>query len=107
MTKVVLEYFADEFMKTRIPVNEIGQPIFDWGETVPGERKERTFFIKNNTHDIVTLRQPHTSDEDFFIKDYPTQLKGKDSATITLEFAPKWNRVKPLDASFDFEKVIG
>lgn len=105
--KVVLEYYTDINLKNRIPVNEIGQPIFDWGETIPGEKKEKTFYLKNLTPDVITLRQPHTSDEDFFIKDYPTRLTGNDTAPITLEFAPKWNRVKPLDASFDFEKVIG
>jgi hypothetical protein len=105
--KVVLEYFADKYLQSPIPVNEEGQPIFDWGETIPGERKEKTFYIKNNTHDTITLRQPHTTDEDFKIKDYPTQLKGQDTSTITLEFSPRWDRTKPLDAGFDFDKIIG
>ena len=105
--KVTLEYYTDSYLKTRIPVNEIGQPIFDWGETIPGERKEKTFHIKNNTNDTITLRQPRTTDDDFKITDYPTQLKGNETSTITLEFAPPMNRVKPLNAYFDFEKIIG
>ena len=105
--KVVLEYFADEHHKVPIPVNAEGQPIFDWGETIPGEIREKTFYIRNNTYDTVTLRQPHTSDEDFKIKDYPTQLKSQEASTITLEFAPPWNRTKPLNAGFDFDKIVG
>lgn len=105
--KIVLEYFADEHLKNPIPTNESGQPVFDWGETIPGERKEKIFYIKNNTHDTITLRQPHSTDEDFKIIDYPTQLKGKEVSTIKLEFAPAWNRIIPLNAGFDFDKIIG
>ena len=105
--KVVLEYYTDELFQNRIPVNESGQPIFDWGETVPGETKTKTFYLKNLTHDIVTLRQPFVTDEDFHILDYPTQLKGLETGKVKLEFSPAWNRTKPLNAGFDFDKIIG
>lgn len=104
---ITLEYYTDSKMKNKIPVNEMGQPLFDWGDTVPGERREKTFYIKNTTPDTITLRQPHTNDEDFSIKDYPTQLKGYSSGVMKLEFTPAYNRIKPLNADFGFEKIIG
>lgn len=105
--KPILEYFTDKELSHRIPVNEVGMPIFDWGETIPGEKKERTFYVKNLTQDNVSLRQPYTSDEDFKIKDYPVQLKGEESSLMKLEFNPSWNRTSPLNADWGFDLIIG
>ena len=107
LNKVILEYYADKEMNHRIPINEVGQPIFDWGEAVAGEKKEQRFYIKNTTLDTITLRQPYSSDEDFRIKDYPTQLKANASALIILEFAPSWSRTRPLKSDWGFDLIIG
>jgi len=105
--KVVLEYYADQKLIHRIPVNESGSPIFDWGETVPGERKEKTFFVKNVTPYPVTIRQPHSYDEDFKIKDFPVHLKADQAGEVVLEFAPQRSRIKPLTADWSFEILTG
>jgi len=105
--KPVLEYYTDKELLNRIPVNETGQPIFNWGETIPGETKEKTFFVKNMRPDKVSLRQPYSTDEDFKIKDYPVHLKGAESSSMTLEFHPSWNRTSPLNADWGFDLVIG
>ena len=102
-----LEYYADELLQHRFPVNEIGEPLFDWGETTAGDVKEKTIYVKNTTHDSITLRQPRTSDEDFKIRDFPTRLKAQETGILKLEFAPGWRRVKPLDSTFSFDKIIG
>ena len=104
---VVLEYYTDESLQRRVPVNEAGQPLFDWGEITAGQKKEKTYYIKNMTADTVTLRQPYTNDEDFKIKTFPTQLKAHQTGILKLEFFPAWNRSRPLDTSFGFDKIIG
>ena len=104
---IVLEYYADELLEKRIPINESGQPMFDWGEMIPGQTKEKTYYIKNVTNDTITLRQPYTNDEDFKIKNFPTRLKGLEAGMLELEFSPPINRTKPLNSSFGFDKIIG
>ena len=105
--KAVLEYYLDKNLTKRVQVNEIGQPIFDWGEVIAGQRKEKTVFVKNVSNDRVSLRQPYSSDEDFKIIDFPVHLKGQESATMKFEYAPSWHRTKPLDTDWGFELVIG
>jgi len=103
----IFEYYTDKELTNRIPVSETGVPKFDWGETMPGQKKEKTFYMKNITPDRITIRQPYSSDEDFTIKDFPVTLKGKENGLITLEFAPAWSRIKPLDVNWGFDYLIG
>ncbi len=103
----VVEYYTDKHLTRRLPVNELGAPILDWGETVPGMKKERVLYVKNITHDRLTLRQPNTEDSDLSIKDFPTRLMGKEYGQVILEFAPHLTRIKPLNANWSFEIVIG
>ncbi len=105
--KIVLEYFADEKLNHKIKINELGQPLFDWGETVPGERKEKTFFVRNVTDYGVTIRQPQSYDEDFRVKDFPIHLNPNQLGKVVLEFAPQRNRIKPLAADWSIEILTG
>ncbi len=103
----VLEYYLDEGLTKRIPVNEIGQPLFDWGEVQAGQKKEKTVYIKNMTNDRVTIRQPYSKDEDFTIKYYPVTLKGQESSIMKFEYCPAWNRTTALESHWGFDLVIG
>ena len=103
----VVEYYLDEHLTKRLPVNELGLAIVDWGETTPGMKKERLLYIKNLTHDKLTLRQPSTEDSDMKITDFPTRLLGKEYGKVMLEFTPHLTRIKPLNTNWSFEIVIG
>ena len=99
--------FYDESMTKRVPVNERGIPIIDWGETIPGQKKEKTFYVKNNTRDRVIIRQPYSNDEDLSIDDYPANLLGNESGIVTMSFKPHIERIEPLKSEWGFDLVIG
>ena len=107
MRATPLDYFFDESMTQRIPINENGNPIIDWGETEPGVRKEKTIFVKNRTLDRIILRQPYSRDEDFHILDFPPKLMGHEYAKVQLEFYPNEERLDPLRAEWGFDVLIG
>lgn len=103
----ILEYYADEAMIIKIPTNENGQPIFDWGECIAGQTKNKTVYIKNTKLDKISLRQPYSKDESLKIIDYPITIPPRGHSTITLQFAPTWERDESLKTAWGFELVIG
>ncbi len=103
----IIEYYYNEELTKRVPVNEVGNAIVDWGETIPGVKKEKALWVKSLISDRIIFRQPHTEDSDLSIKDFPTKLLGKESGKVLLEFFPNENRIKPLDAGWKFDLVIG
>ena len=105
--KPIVEYYVDQSMKSRYPVNPLGKPIIEWGESLPGTTKKREIYVRNATNDRIVMRQPHTSDPDLFIKDFPTSLNRGEIAKVVLEFAPALERDTPLRADWGFELVIG
>ena len=101
-----VEYYYNESLTKRVPVNETGNAIIDWGETVPGLKKEKILYIKNLLRDKIILRQPHSTDEDLHIVDFPTKLLGLESGMIKLVFSPPANRLRPLNGDWGFEDLV-
>ena len=79
----------------------------DWGETIPGQKKEKVIFVKNESRDRLVLRQPYSQDEDLNIVDYPPNLMGGDSGKIQLEFVPKKERIDAMHTDWGFDVIIG
>lgn len=102
-----LVYYFDQKLEKRCPVNELGGVVLDWGETKPGTKKEKLLYVKNNTPDNLTLRQPYTEDSDLKITDFPPRLKHEESGKVKLEFAPKKERLDSLKAPWGFDVIIG
>ena len=104
---IVLSYYYDKECKKRYPVNENGEAIIDWGITIPGQKKIKELYAKNESRDRVALRQPYSMDEDQKIIDYPPNLMGGDRGKVTLEFAPDKDRIDSLHAPWGFDVIIG
>jgi len=105
--KSPLTYYFDEKMKKRVPVNENGEPVLDWGETIPGKRKEMTLYVKNESKDKLVLRQPFTTDKDEKIEDYTPRLFGEEVGTVKLSLTPDINKIESHRGSWGFEIVLG
>ncbi len=103
----VIEYYYDEDCTKRVPVNELGSTLVDWGETIPGTKKEKTIYVKSLIEDRIIFRQPNTEDTDLRIINFPVNLLGKEVGKISLEFKPNQYRVKPLNAGWGFDLIIG
>ncbi len=58
--KSPVTYYYDKNMTKRVAVNPEGHPFLDWGEIIPGKKKEMTLFVKNESKDRLVIRQPYT-----------------------------------------------
>lgn len=105
--KSPLTYYYDELHSKRVPVNESGQPVLDWGETVPGKRKEMKLYIKNESKDGLILRQPFSSDDSLKIEEYPAKLFSEDKGTMTFSLTPDINKIESHNGTWGFEIVLG
>jgi len=100
-------YYFDEKCKKRYPVNEEGVPIIDWGITVPGKKREKIIYARNESRDRSILRQPYSLDEDLKIKDYPQNLFSEQVGKVILTFEPKPDRISALHADWGFDVIVG
>ncbi len=107
MAGIALTYFYDKECKKRYPVNEKGEAIVDWGITVPGQKKIKELYAKNESRDRAILRQPYSMDEDLKIVNYPKNLFSGDTGKVELTFEPKTERVDALHADWGFDLIIG
>jgi hypothetical protein len=105
--KSPLTYYYDELHSKRVPVNETGQPILDWGETVPGKRKELTLFIQNESKDKLVLRQPFSTDETLKIEDYPSRLFSEEKGIMKFSLTPNIEKIESHHGSWGLEIVVG
>lgn len=103
----VIEYYYNKDCTKRVPVDELGNTVVDWGETIPGIKKEKQLWVKSLIYDRIIFRQPSTEDSDLFIRDFPITLMGKQSGKVLLEFAPNENRIAPLNAGWKFDLIVG
>jgi len=105
--KVPINYYFDERCEKRYPVTEDGTPIIDWGITIPGEKKTKEIFARNELMDRAILRQPYSNDEDLKIIDYPKNLFSEQVGKVVLAFEPKGERVTALHSEWGFDIIIG
>lgn len=105
--KSPVTYYHDESHTKRVAVNEKGQPILNWGETIPGKRKEKTLYIQNESMDSLVLRQPFTTGKALKIEDYPPRLFSEESGTMKFSLTPDVNAIESDHSSWGLEIVVG
>jgi len=105
--KSPITYYYDEKCTKRCPLNENGEAIVDWGETIPGQKKVREIYAKNESADRIILRQPYTGDKELHITDFPKNLFNQESGKVTLMFNPNENRIEALKTDWGFDVVVG
>jgi len=102
-----LTYFYDKECNRRVPLNEKGEIVLDWGETIPGQVKKREIWVKNESRDRIAFRQPYTLDEDLKIMDYPAKLFESEVGKVVIKFEPKGERIDALNANWGFDVIVG
>jgi len=101
-----VSYYSDEKLTKPLTIKD-GMPILEWGESVPGEKKEKTIYVKNETPDRLTFKESYCEDEDMKIESFPSNIQGNAFGVIKVQFQPESNRLKPLSSNWGFELVIG
>ena len=105
--KKPLAYYFDESMDKRVPVNEEGNPIIDWGETIPGQKKTIELFVHNESKDRLVIRQPYTSSDEIAINDYPARMFPGDKAIVSLSYTAHPEKIESHHGTWGFEIVLG
>ena len=105
--KFPLTYYHDEKMTKRVIVNEEGFPVIDWGETIPGQKKEMKLYVKNESKDNLVIRQPYTTDKDLKIENYTARIMSEDRGTVSVSLTPNTNKIESHHGSWGFEIIVG
>jgi len=102
-----LAYYFDKKFEKRVPVNETGNPIIDWGETIPGQKKTIELFVRNESKDRLVIRQPYTSTKELEINDYPARLFSSDTGKVNLSYTAHPDKIESHHGTWGFEIVLG
>jgi hypothetical protein len=106
MSSNLLEYYKDSQAKQPAETDERGnvRVIFD-EIPIQGRESRAALFVKNS-HSYPMELEPVTTDPDLRIANYPSKLEPDEVGLITFIFAPKAERITPLNAAWDFQKTI-
>lgn len=107
MMKSPVEYYHDEDLTKRVEVNETGDPIVNWGESIPGKEKKVELYVKNLSKDRIVLRQPTTSTEELKIEDYPTNLMAEEKGKVVLAFKANDESIDAHKGTWGFNISVG
>ena len=105
--KKPIAYYFDESLNRRVPVNEEGNPIIDWGETIPGQKKEIILFVKNESNDRLVIRQPYTSSDELKINDYPSRMFPGEMGMVKLSYEANPEKLESHHGTWGMEIVLG
>jgi hypothetical protein len=102
----LLEYYKDQYGQEEADVDENGNVRLRFTEIpIQGRESKTTLYVKN-AHSYPIQLEPVTTDPDLSIPAYPSRILPDQIAPVTFVFAPKPDRITPLNASWDFEKTI-
>ena len=102
-----LGYFHDKSMTKRYEVNELGFPIVDWGEIIPGKQLEKTLYVMNESKDKLVIRQPFTTSTELTINDYPSRLFAGDKGQVKLSYKSNPEKIEAHNSTWGFEVILG
>ena len=107
----LLEYYKDKQAKEKIDSDLRGNAqikLLEPKQDPPVVGRDvitKTFYVRNE-HDYPMGLEPTTTDADVIITDYPRYLEPDQIGKVELVFKPAPERLKPLDASWDFIKTV-
>jgi hypothetical protein len=109
----LLAYYADANAEYQLSHDDAGHYDVDFGADADAhppragiDSIHKTIWVKNIHHYPMGL-EPHTTDKDLTITEYPDFLEPGQIGKVTLTFSPSEDRIKPLEGGvFDFTKVV-
>ena len=103
----VIQYYLDAEGNEPAPTDSQGNLLLDFGTVLQGQPKKIRLYAVNTIEFPIQLEPLISKDEpDLKITRYPPVIKQGEIAPVDVTFTPDIDRVKPLDASFDFRKII-
>jgi hypothetical protein len=103
----VIQYYLDPEGNEKAPVNSEGNLILNFGTVLQGQSKRITLYAKNTIEYPIQLEPMiEKGEEDLKVSRFPPVLKAGDIQQVDIIFSPDPDRIKPLQAGFDFRKTI-
>jgi hypothetical protein len=103
----VIQYYLDPDLGERAPTDSDGNLLISFGTVLQGQEKRIQLFAHNTIEYDVQLEPLIDADEpDLKITRYPAVLRAGETAEVIVSFKPDLDRIKPLQAGFDFRKII-
>lgn len=104
--QILLSYFLDPELRQKAPLDSTGKNVaLKFGIAVQGRPVKQNLYVRNEIDYYLDLT-PFTGDPDLHITNYPNRLAPHASGPVEIVFSPPSDRIKPLQASWDFKKVV-
>lgn len=89
------------------PTDSNGNLLLNFGTVLQGEAKKIRLYAANTIEFPIQLEPIIENGEpDLKITRYPPVLREGETAPVDIVFSPDPDRIKPLESSFDFRKII-
>ena len=103
----VIQYYLDAEGTNPAPTDSNGNLILNFGTVLQGQAKKITLFAHNTIEYPIQLEPLiEKGEEDLKVSRFPPVLKSGSIEPVDIVFAPDPDRIKPLQAGFDFRKTI-
>jgi hypothetical protein len=103
----VIQYYLDADRKEKAPTDSDGNLLLNFQTVLQGQSKRIRLYASNEiTYPIQLEPLISEGETDLKITTYPPILKVGEIAPVDIVFHPGIDRIKPLNASFDFRKTI-
>lgn len=106
-SKEVIKYYLDAEKKHPAPTDENGNLLLNFETVLQGQTKKIRLYAENMISYPMQLEPIlERGEPDLKITQYPPILKVGEIAPVDITFSPSLDRLKPLNSSFDFRKII-
>lgn len=103
----VIQYYLDENRTQPAPTDNNGNLKLNFGTVLQGEAQKIRLYAHNTIEYPIQLEPIIENGEpDLSITNYPPVLREGQTAPVDIVFKPDPDRIKPLEAGFDFRKII-
>jgi hypothetical protein len=103
----VLKYYMDADKNEAAPTDSQGNLLLDFGTVLQGSEKKIRLHVTNTIEYPIQLEPIIENGEpDLKITRFPPIIQPAEIAPVDIVFSPDVDRVKPLEAGFDFRKII-
>ena len=103
----VIKFYLDAEGTQPAPTNEDGTLYLDFGTVLQGQTKRVRLYAANTIEYPIQLEPMiEKGEEDLKVTRFPPILQVGSIEPVDIMFSPDIDRIKPLNAGFDFRKII-
>lgn len=103
----VIKYYMDPDRTESAPTDSNGNLVLNFGVCLQGTENRIKLYASNEIpYDISLEPLIEKGEPDLKIVKYPSTLRAGSIEEVIVSFKPDIDRVRPLESSFDFRKIV-